>query len=194
MKIGYARVSTKDQNLEYQIKGLKEAGCEEVYSEKVSGNAVVREELDKAMGILRKDDTFVVWKLDRLGRRTTEVLSFIEGLEAKGVKFQSISDGMDTSSSMGKAILMMAAVFAELERNLIIERTMRGLEIARENGKRPGPKEKVTDEDIEMAITLLDTPDKNGKRRGYAKVAKTLGVSKSTLSRRISGLRDRMDA
>ena len=156
MKIGYARVSTQDQNLDYQIKSLKGAGCEEVYSEKISGNAVERKALEEAMSRLRKGDTFVVWKLDRLGRRTTEVLSFIEELEAKGVKFQSVSDSMDTSSSMGKAILMMAAVFAELERNLIIERTMRGLEIARENGKRPGPKEKVTDEDIEMAITLLE--------------------------------------
>ncbi|WP_282611337.1 recombinase family protein [Pelagibius sp. Alg239-R121] len=187
MKIGYARVSTYEQNLELQLKALQEAGCDEVYSEKISSGRVIRPELEKALSRLREGDTFVVWKLDRLGRRTVELLDFIQDMEQRGVAFQSLSDGIDPSS----AIFTIAGAFAELERNLIRERTLRGLEAAKAKGTKFGRKRKLGDKQIEMAVKLLETPHKDGSLPTYEEVAEVLGVNKSTISRRIAEYKER---
>lgn len=192
MKIGYARVSTSDQNLDLQLKALEEAGCEEIYSEKLSSGRVVRPELERALSRLREGDVFVVWKLDRLGRRTVELLDFIQELEERRVTFQSLSDGIDPSSAIGKAIFTIAGAFAELERNLIRERTLRGLEAAKAKGTKFGRKRKLGDKQIEMAIKLLATPNKDGAHPTYEEVADVFGVNKSTLSRRVSSYNERM--
>ena len=190
MKVGYARVSTVDQNLDAQIKDLYAAGCEKVFSEKISGVTTFKPELEKALHEMNSGDTLVVWKLDRLGRRTIELLSFLEGLDKREISFQSITDGMDTSNGpLGKVVLMILAAFAELELDLIKERTMRGLEAAWASGKRSGPKEKVTDDSIRMAMDLLSTTDENGNPRTGAAVAKTIGLSRSSLYRRIEKLK-----
>lgn len=185
MKIGYARVSTSDQNLDLQLKALNDAGCKEVYSEKISSGRVIRPELEKALSRLREGDTFVVWKLDRLGRRTVELLEFIQDMEKRGVAFQSLSDGIDPSSPIGKAIFTIAGAFAELERNLIRERTVRGLEAAKAKGTKFGRKRKLDDKQVEMAIKLLDTPHKDGSLPTYEEIAEVFGVDKSTISRRV---------
>ncbi|PHR10101.1 MAG: hypothetical protein COB29_01125 [Sulfitobacter sp.] len=189
MKIGYARVSTEDQNLDAQIKDLYAAGCEKVFQEKISGVMTIKPELEKALDLLGAGDTLVVWKLDRLGRRTIELLSFLEKLQEREIGFQSIRDGMDsTNGPIGKVLLMILAAFAELERDLIRERTIRGLEAAWARGKRSGPKEKVSDESIRMAISLLASTDENGNPRTGEAVAKTIGLSRSSLYRRIEKL------
>ncbi|MCZ4283160.1 recombinase family protein [Kiloniella laminariae] len=189
-KVGYARVSTAEQNLDTQIKDLYSAGCEKVFFEKISGVATVKPELEKALRSLEAGDTLMVWKLDRLGRRTIELLSFLEDLNAREISFQSITDGLDaTTGPIGKLILMILSAFAELERDLIKERTLRGLEAAWASGKRSGPKEKVSDDSIRMAMQLLETLDENGKPRTGAAVAKTIGLSRSSLYRRIDKLK-----
>ncbi|WP_282611162.1 recombinase family protein [Pelagibius sp. Alg239-R121] len=191
MKIGYARVSTHEQNLDLQLKALQEAGCDEVYSEKISSGRVIRPELEKALSRLREGDTLVVWKLDRLGRRTVELLDFIQDMERRGVAFQSLSDGIDPSSATGKAIFPIAGAFAELERNLIRERTLRGLEAAKAKGTKFGRKRKLGDKQVEMAVKLLETPHKDGSLPTYEEVAEVLGVNKSTISRRIAEYKER---
>ncbi len=190
MKIDYARVSTEDQNLDAQIKDLYAAGCEKVFQEKISGVMTIKPELEKALDLLNAGDTLVVWKLDRLGRRTIELLKFLEDLKEREIGFQSIKDGMDaTNGPIGKVLLMILAAFAELERDLIRERTMRGLEAAWARGKRSGPKEKVSDESIRMAVSLLTSLDENGNPRTGEAVAKTIGLSRSSLYRRIEKLK-----
>ncbi len=189
MKIGYARVSTVEQNLDLQIKALKEAGCEKIYSEKLSALRVLRPELEEALRISRAGDTLVVWKLDRLGRRTTDLLEFIEKLGERGVGFHSISDGIDPSSAIGKAVFTIAAAFSELERDILLERTNRGIAAAKEKGVKFGRPRKIDTDDIKNAITLLDTPDVDGNIPTLTAVAKTLKTSKSTLSRRLKEYR-----
>ncbi|KKJ75171.1 hypothetical protein WH95_19825 [Kiloniella litopenaei] len=190
MKIGYARVSTTEQNLDAQIKDLYAAGCEKVFHEKISGVATIKPELESALDAMKPGDTLVVWKLDRLGRKTTELLVFLEELSDREINFQSITDGLDSSAGpIGKLILLILSAFAELERDLNIERTMRGLEAAWASGKKSGPKEKVSDDSIRMAMQLLETPDENGKPRTATSVAKTIGLSRSSLYRRIDKLK-----
>ncbi|WP_020592830.1 recombinase family protein [Kiloniella laminariae] len=190
MKIGYARVSTQEQNLDTQIKDLYAAGCEKVFSEKISGVTTFKPEFDKALSSIEPGGTLVVWKLDRLGRKTIELLSFFEDLGKRGINFISITDGIDTSNgAIGKVLFVMLSAFAELERDLIRERTMRGLEAAWAKGKRSGPKEKVSDESIRMAISLLETPDENGMKRTGSSVARAIGISRASLYRRIERLK-----
>lgn len=193
MKIGYARVSTEDQNIDAQIKDLYAAGCEKVFQEKISGVTTIKPELEKALLLLNAGDVLVVCKLDRLGRRTIELLTFLEELNTRNIDFQSINDGIDSSTgSIGKIILMILSAFAELERDLIQERTMRGLQAAWAAGKRSGPKEKVSDDSIRMAMDLLERPDANGTPRTGAAVAKTIGLSRSSLYRRIEKLKSQI--
>jgi len=137
MKIGYARVSTKDQNLDLQIDALKKYECSEIFYEKVSSGKD-RPELQRLLNYLRTGDIFVVWKLDRVGRSLIELLNIIKNLNDKGVSFVSLSDGIDTSSSMGKFQLSIFGAFSEYEKNLISERTIAGLEAAKKRGVEGG--------------------------------------------------------
>ena len=137
MKIGYARVSTLDQNLNAQIDALKNAGCDEIYEEKKSGVAD-REALEKALEYLREGDTLVVTKLDRLGRSLKKLLELVEEFKERGIHFQSLDDGIDTSTSVGNFFFQVIGAFSELERNLIVERTQKGLKAARSRGRLGG--------------------------------------------------------
>lgn len=151
MKIGYARVSTRDQNLDMQLAALKEAGCEKIYQEKVSGVGE-RAELQSALRYLRDGDCLVVYKLDRLGRSMRDLLNILSDLEKRGIGVVSLKDGIDASSTSGKLIMHIFAALAEFERSLIAERTADGRAAARKAGKKFGrPKNGHSDKAVACA-------------------------------------------
>jgi DNA invertase Pin-like site-specific DNA recombinase len=177
MLIGYARVSTQDQNLELQRDALTKAGCKKVYEDKVSGTRADRPGLAKAMEMLREDDTLVVWKLDRLGRSVKQLVNLVGDLQKQGVQFKSLTDAIDTGTPPGRFFFHVMASLAEMERELTVERTRAGLEAARKLGRKGGRKPKMTNSKIESAKKLLASgvPPRD--------VAKNLGVSIPTLYR-----------
>ena len=151
-KIGYARVSTREQNLDLQLAELKKAGCEKVYSEHRSG-LKDRKELAEAIKYLRSGDILVVYKFDRLGRSLSDLLSVISDLHQKGVEIHSIKDDIDTSSTSGRLMMHIFASLAEFERDLIIERTQAGRKAAMARGKKMGrPKMKRNNKATATAI------------------------------------------
>lgn len=140
-KIGYARVSTLDQNLDLQLKALKSAGCKDIFTDKVSGSKSARPGLTKAISKLKAGDTLLVWRLDRLGRSMPHLLSVIQDLKDKGIGFRSIQDGaINTTTASGELIFNIFASLAQFERALIIERTNAGLSAARARGRLGGRK------------------------------------------------------
>jgi len=154
MKVGYARVSTRDQNLDLQLEALKNSGCEEIFSEKISA-VKERPELEKMISILRKGDIVIVWKLDRLGRSLRHLI-----FREKGVEFISLNDNIDTTTIHGRLIFNIFASFAEFERELISERTKAGLEAARKKGRVGGRKpglNKESQNKAYMAYALTET-------------------------------------
>lgn len=177
MRIGYARVSTEDQNLELQTQALSKAGCERVFTDKMSGSRNDRPGLKEALSHLRKDDTLVVWKLDRLGRGVKGLVDLVTDLEAQGVHFQSVTDQIDTSTPAGRFFFHVMASLAQMERELIVERTRAGLAAARRQGRVGGRKRLMTESKIEAARQLL-TSGALPKD-----VAKNLGISIPTLYR-----------
>jgi DNA invertase Pin-like site-specific DNA recombinase len=177
MLIGYARVSTQDQNLELQRKALIDAGCEKIFDDKVSGSRSDRPGLAQALEFLRDGDTLVVWKLDRLGRSVKHLVDLVGELREQGVQFRSLTDAIDTATPSGRFFFHVMASLAEMERELTVERTKAGLEVARSLGRVGGRKRKMTDSKIESAKKLLASgvPPRD--------VAKNLGVSVPTLYR-----------
>lgn len=177
MLIGYARISTHDQNLDLQLEALAKAGCQKVFEDKISGTRAERPGLAKALEMLREGDTLVVWKLDRLGRSVKQLVDLVGGLHKQGVQFKSLTDAIDTGTSSGRFFFHVMASLAEMERELTVERTRAGLEIARQLGRKGGRKRQMTDSKIESAKKLLanGVPPKD--------VAKNLGVSVPTLYR-----------
>ena len=177
MLIGYARVSTNEQNLDLQYNALKQACCEKICEDKTSGSRSARPGLEKAMEHLREGDTFVVWKLDRLGRNIKDLIEFVKELETKKIQFKSLTDNIDTTTPSGRFFFHTMAALAQMERELIIERTKAGLRAAKDKGRVGGRKRKMTSNKLESAKKLLDvgTPAKD--------VAKSLGVSVPTLYR-----------
>lgn len=177
MLIGYARVSTHDQNLELQHEALKKAGCDRIFEDKISGSRAERPGLKKLMEMLRKGDTLVVWKLDRLGRSVKHLVDLVGELSGRGVHFCSLTDSIDTSTPPGRFFFHVMASLAQMERELTVERTRAGLEVARQLGRKGGRKRQMTDSKIESAKKLLSSgvPPKD--------VAKNLGVSIPTLYR-----------
>lgn len=176
--IGYARVSTTDQDAELQINALKQAGCERIYTDQgVSGTKASRPELDKMLDHLRKGDEVVIWKFDRLGRNTRNMLELIETLEGMGVGFHSITERIDTTGPMGKAMLTIMSAFAQLERDQIVERTKAGLAIAAQNNRHGGRPRKADTAAVARALDL--------KAKGVAapEIAKMLDVSRATVYR-----------
>lgn len=135
--IGYARVSTKEQNLDLQLDALNKRGCTRIFEEKQSG-VKERPELEKALSYLRKGDVFVIWKLDRLGRTLKELIFTVDSLQKKGISFISLQDGIDTTNAHGRLQFGIFASLAEYEREIIIERTKAGLQAARERGRIGG--------------------------------------------------------
>lgn len=154
MLIGYARVSTIDQNLELQLDALKNIGCEKLFEDKVSGSKSDRPGLNKALDELRAGDTLVVWKLDRLGRSLRNLIELINDLNAKKIMFRSIQDGIDTSSPIGQFFFHVTGAFAELEHNLIKERTNAGLSSARARGRTGGRKPSLNIKQVQMMLKV----------------------------------------
>lgn len=183
-KIGYARVSTKDQNLDLQLAELEKAGCEKVYSEHKSG-IKARLELAEAIKYLRKGDILVVYKFDRLGRSLSDLLNIISELHEKGVSIQSLKDNIDTSSTSGKLMMHIFASLAEFERDLIVERTQAGRKAAMAKGKKMGRPKLKRHTKSKATVSLY----KNGMT--IDEIQKQLGIkSKSSIYRflRIEGI------
>ena len=178
MQIGYARVSTEDQNLDLQNDALKQAGCDKIIEEKASGAKTDRAGLDEALSFLRKGDTLVVWKLDRLGRSLQHLIQVVNQLREKGIYFRSIQESLDTSSSGGKLIFHIFGALAEFERDVIRDRTMAGLASARARGRVGGRPKIMTDKKVRQAKTLLADHTNT-----IDDVCETLGVSRATLYR-----------
>lgn len=179
MKIGYARVSTKDQSLDLQTDALAKAGCEHVFTETASGAKSDRPELLKMLDFVRTGDVVVVYKLDRLGRSLKHLLDVVALLNQKGVGLFSINDAIDTTTPQGRLFFNISASFAEFERDLIRERTKSGLEAARARGRKGGRRAGMTKEAINKAI-LAEAYYKEGKL-GVNAIAQEIGVSKMTL-------------
>ena len=178
MNIGYARVSTADQNLDLQNDALKAAGCENIYTDKMSGAKTERPGLEKIMSFIRKGDTLVVWKLDRLGRSLKHLIQVMNQLEERGIYFKSVQESLDTSTPGGKLIFHVFGALAEFERDIIRERTMAGLAAARARGRKGGRPRKLSKKQVEMAKKLISDPT-----IPIADICKTLGISKATLYR-----------
>jgi len=155
MLIGYARVSTQDQNLDLQIDALTKTGCEKLFQDKTSGNRAERLGLSKALETLRAGDTLVVWKLDRLGRSVKNLVDLVASLQKQDIQFKSLTDAIDTATPSGRFFFHVMASLAQMERELTIERTRAGLETARKLGRKGGRKRRMTDSKIESAKRLL---------------------------------------
>jgi DNA invertase Pin-like site-specific DNA recombinase len=182
MLIGYARVSTQDQNPELQLDALNAAGCEKVFTEKASGAQRDRPQLKSALDYIRKGDTLVVWKLDRLARSLKQLIETIEDLEQRKIGFKSLTESIDTTTAGGKLIFHIFGGLAEFERSIIRERTNAGLQAARERGRTGGRPPALSDKDLKEAKVLLSAPDIT-----VDQVARRLGVAPSTLYRHIPG-------
>jgi DNA invertase Pin-like site-specific DNA recombinase len=177
MRIGYARVSTEDQNLSLQTHALEQAHCEMIFTDKASGSRADRSGLTAAFSHLRDGDTLIVWKLDRLGRGVKGLIDLITNLENREIHFQSLTDQIDTSTPAGRFFFHVMASLAQMERELIVERTRAGLDAARLRGRIGGRKRRMTESKTEAARKLFEggTPPKD--------IAKNLGVSVPTLYR-----------
>src|ERR1700731_2744192 len=143
MLIGYARISTSEQDTKVQVAALESAGCELVFREKASGGRWERPKLHELLGQLRKDDVLVVWKLDRLSRSLRDVLTIMERLQEKKACFRSLTEAVDTTTPAGRMMMQMVGSFAEFERAMLKERTKAGLDAAREDGRIGGTPSKV---------------------------------------------------
>ena len=175
--IGYMRVSTGDQNPDLQRDALKSAGCERTYQDVISGNIETRTGLSQALAALNRGDTFIVWRLDRLGRSLAHLVATVTELEKRGVGFRSITEGFDTTTNGGKLVFHIFGALAEFERGVIRERTQAGLVAARARGRVGGRPKKLDDRKLKMARTLLDGGS------SIPEVCEALSVSQATLYR-----------
>ncbi|EHZ4798418.1 recombinase family protein [Escherichia coli] len=173
MQIGYIRVSTNDQNTDLQRNALNCAGCELIFEDKISGTKSARPGLKKLLRTLSEGDTLVVWKLDMLGRSMKHLITLIEELREKGVNFRSLTDSIDTSTPMGRFFFHVMGALAEMERELIVERTLAGLAAAREQGRIGGRRPKLTKEQHEQIARLIE----NGYSRKQLAIIYDIGVS-----------------
>ncbi|MEK4743882.1 recombinase family protein [Bacillus sp. FSL R9-9481] len=177
MKYGYARVSTVSQELEAQLTALENEGCDNIYSEKFTGTKSDRPQLQEVLSILKEGDTLVVTKLDRLARNTVEGIEIVKGLFSKGVRVHVLNVGLLEDTTMGRFFLTTLLAVAEMERNLIVERTQEGKAIAKQKPDfKEGRPNKYNKKQIEHALKLLET-------HSYKEVENMTGISKSTLIR-----------
>ncbi|EMG2313740.1 recombinase family protein [Klebsiella pneumoniae] len=175
MLIGYARVSTGDQNLDLQKNALIRAECELVFEDMASGKNARRPGLKRALRRLRAGDVLVVWKLDRLGRSVRDLITLVSELQARGVNFRSLTDSIDTSTPAGRFFFHVMSALAEMERELIVERTRAGLAAAREQGRVGGRSRVMTEEVVERCRRMLE----NGATR--QQIADVIGVGVKTI-------------
>lgn len=178
MLIGYARVSTHDQNSDLQLDALRKAGCEEIFEEKLSGKSKDRPKLEQCLRMLRKGDVLTVWRLDRLGRSLKDLVEIISALEKKNIGFQSIVENIDTNSAGGKLVFHIFGALAEFEHTLIRDRTMAGLAAARARGRKGGRKAKMTKASVKKAAAMLLDPNIT-----KTEVAEHFQVSRVTLNK-----------
>lgn len=179
MIFGYARASTQDQNLNAQLDALEAAGCERIYQEKLSGMKKERPELNEMIKQLREGDTVTVYKLDRISRSTKHLIELVEHFERTGVHFVSLADNIDTTTAMGRFFFRMMASIAELERDIVSERTKSGLEAARARG-RSGGRPKADKKKIQTALNMYDS-----KKHTINEITDACGISTQTLYRYI---------
>lgn len=181
MKIGYARVSTRDQNLDSQIDALKKAGCEKIYQEKKSGKSRDRPELTKMLENLREGDTVVILKLTRLGRSLKDLIDIVNEISAKDANFVSLVDGINTDTAHGKLAFNIFGSFAEFTRELIVEGTMAGLEAAKKRGRKGGRPKGLSKQAQEKA-RLAESYYKDGELT-VSEICRLLNISKATFYR-----------
>jgi len=159
MKFGYARVSKNEQSLEIQIQKLKEAGCEEIFTEKASGAKDSRVELAKLLDKLRTGDIVYVVRLDRLGRRMSKLIELINQFKEDGVEFVSLENNIDTTTPLGMVLFSMCAAFSEMERELIRERVKAGLDAAHKKGRKGGRPKSMTGSKLKTLLSLKKSDD-----------------------------------
>lgn len=178
MKIGYARVSTQDQNLDRQLDNLKAAGCERIFNEKMTGTKSDRPELKTMLLTLRQGDILVIDSFSRLSRSTKDLLELVEKLTSMGVHLVSLKENLDTTTATGKLMLTMLSALSQFERDLIAERTIDGLKAARARGRSGGRPTVGTDKDRKQALAMYKANAMSNRD-----IAERFGVSTSTLSR-----------
>ena len=178
MHIGYARVSTGEQNLDLQTDALEEEGCEQIFTDELSGATAERPGLQKAMDYAREGDVLVVWRLDRFGRSLKDLIAKVETLKDKGVQFKSLKENLDTTSSAGRLQFHIFGALAEFERDLNRERTMAGLRAARARGRTGGRPRALSEEDLPEVQALMRDPDVPVRR-----ICERFEISKATLYR-----------
>src|ERR687885_2031024 len=177
MNIGYARVSTDEQNLDLQLSALERADCKQIFTDKVTGTKAERKGLNDALSHLREGDTLVVWRLDRLGRSLRHLIDTVTTLAERGIGFKSLQESIDTTTSGGKLVFHIFGALAEFEREIIRERTRAGLEAARARGRKGGRRPTLTAKQLQIARQLYTahTPVKE--------ICETLGISRATFYR-----------
>ena len=185
MLVGYARVSTDEQNVSPQVDALKKAGCQRMFQDKGSGAKSERPGLKEALEYLRKGDTLLVWRLDRLGRSLRHLIDTVKALEERGIGFRSLQESIDTTTSGGRLVFHIFGALAEFERSLIRERTRAGLAAARARGRRGGRPRALRGKKVELAYKLYDE-----KQHTVKEICQILDISKPTL---YAQLRQRSD-
>lgn len=178
MKIGYARVSTQDQNLDRQLDALNKAGCERIFNEKMTGTKSARPELQLMLLTVRPGDTVIVESFSRLSRSTKDLLQMVEKLSNMGVHLVSLKEDLDTTTATGKLMLTMLSALSQFERDLIAERTIDGLKAARARGRCGGRPKLGTDKDRKQAVAMYNANVMSNKE-----IATKFGISLRTLSR-----------
>src|SRR4051812_10257464 len=178
MLIGYARVSTLDQTLALQQDALSAAGCEQLYTDTVSGSVTERRGLTQALSHLRSGDTLVVWRLDRLGRSLSHLIETVRQLQDRGIGFRSLQEQIDTTTSGGKLVFHVFGALAEFERDLIRERTYAGLQAARARGRLFGRPKVLSPQQVKQLRSLA-----KDDRNTVTEICQTLGISRATYYR-----------
>jgi DNA invertase Pin-like site-specific DNA recombinase len=178
MNIGYARVSTHDQTLALQRDALEKAECEKIFTDQISGTKAERKGLEEALSHLRRGDTLVVWRLDRLGRSLRHLIDTITELNARGVGFKSLTENIDTTTSGGKLVFHIFGALAEFEREIIRERTQAGLQAARDRGKVGGRPKALTVKELQILRNMAADPSLT-----VSDICKTLGIGRTTFYR-----------
>lgn len=184
MLIGYARVSTDDQNLDLQNDALKTAGCDRIFTDKQGGAKAERPGLEEALKYTRAGDTLVVWRLDRLSRSLKALIEMVNHLDSEKIGLKSLQESIDTTSSSGKLVFHIFGALAEFERNLIRERTQAGLQAARARGRKGGRPKSLTPDKQALAVKLYDE-----KQHTIVQICEMMGITKPTLYKYIEAAR-----
>ena len=180
MLIGYARVSTLDQNPQLQIEALNEAGCKKIFTEKISGASTKRFQLEDALHYMREGDTLVIWKLSRLARSLTQIINTVKNLEDRQIGLKVITQNIDTGTPEGRLFFHMNAAFDQFQREIIVENTRAGLKSARRNGRIGGRPTLMTEDKIRTAQAMLKDTE---NYPFISDIIKTLGIGRTTFYR-----------